>query len=309
MSRKILIIDDDPDIVELIKFTLKHTGYEVDAVYNGHDGLLKVNSMHPHLLILDINLPDLSGFDLLNTIRSQGTTCLLPILMLTAHSKIQDKIKGLKSGADDYLTKPFDPFELEARVEALISRSEKQMMASPLTHLPGSIIIEEEIKEIISKKKKFGVAYLDLDNFKAYNDIYGFQKGDEVIMMTARVIQDAVKQTGSENDLVGHIGGDDFIFISVPEKIEDICRCIISEFNTKIPGFYSEDDRKKKYIISYDRRGNKLVFPLMSVSIGIVTNEKREIKHFAKVAEVATEVKKVAKSVKGSSYFKDRRKE
>lgn len=179
--------------------------------------------------------------------------------------------------------------------------------ANPLTGLPGTNVLNEEIKYRIIESKPFAVLYLDIDNFKSYNDKYGFNKGDEIILFTASVISDSIKELGNNDDLVCHIGGDDFVVITTPHRTDKICEEIIHKFDTKIQFYYSPEDRSKKYIISVDRQGNIVSFPIMSISIAVVENEDGKIKNHIEIFEITTEIKKEAKKISGSVYLKDKR--
>ena len=177
--------------------------------------------------------------------------------MLTDRSRVDDKIAGLKCGADDYMTKPFDPLELVARVSAHISRTEIIKAVNPLTGLPGSSWVENDIVMRIKRGKKFAIGYVDLDNFKPFNDFYGFSRGDKVIKLVADVITTTLKQWGNKDDLAGHIGGDDFIFVTTPDKVETISRQIVGKFDQKISAFYDKTDRDKGFIVTTDRQGTE----------------------------------------------------
>jgi diguanylate cyclase (GGDEF)-like protein len=190
-----------------------------------------------------------------------------------------------------------------------LKRSERDLDANPLTRLPGNISIIGELSERIDKKEKFAVCYVDLNKFKAYNDSYGFEHGDDIIKETARILIRAVQEIGTDSDFIGHIGGDDFVVITKVETAEAISGRIIADFDLSAPHFYNETDRENGYILAKDRAGNMQKVPLVSVSIGIVTNELRKIEHVAQVGEIGAELKAFAKSKEGSNYVKDKRKE
>ncbi|MEW6557668.1 MAG: response regulator [Elusimicrobiota bacterium] len=306
---KIVIADDDFAILELIRITLETEGHKIISHNNGLDTYQAVLKEIPDLVILDVMMPKMNGYEVCEKMRETPATRLIPVIMLTSQTQTKDKLTGLKLGADDYLTKPFDPYELAARVEGIISRYYETRAVNPLTGLPGNVSIEKEITNRISTGEKFAVLWLDLDNFKSYNDNYGFEKGDVIIKQTADFIIEAVKKYGSIQDMIGHLGGDDFIVITTPENAENICRDIMKRFDETISAYYSDEDRTRGYIISKDRQGKIQAFPLMSVSIGIVSNEIRSFSHYAQLAEIAAEVKAVAKEIPKSSFFKDRRKE
>ena len=180
--------------------------------------------------------------------------------------------------------------------------------ANPLTRLPGNVSIINELTRKIENKSLFAVCYVDLDKFKAYNDKYGFEHGDEVIRETARILIQATQQAGNPGDFIGHIGGDDFVVITDPQAADKICEKIIAEFDKKVPSFYKEADRKNGYIIALDRQGKEQKIPLLSISIGVFTNEFRNIEHVAQIGEIGAELKSYAKHLERSNFIKDQRK-
>jgi diguanylate cyclase (GGDEF)-like protein len=232
----------------------------------------------------------------------------LPIIMITGKGEIDDKVDGINAGADDYVVKPFEPKELLARIRMVLRRAEIDLEANPLTRLPGNVSILGELSRRIESKALFAVCYLDLDKFKAYNDKYGFEHGDEVIRQTGRILIQAIHEIGNPNDFIGHIGGDDFVIVTSPNVVDGLCKRIIADFEKTAPSFYNETDRKKGYIIGHDRQGKEQKIPLLSISIGVVTNEFRKIEHVAQIGEIGAELKGYAKRLERSNYVKDKRK-
>ncbi len=231
----------------------------------------------------------------------------MPIIMLTGKGDVKDKVKGLDAGADDYMVKPFEPEELLARIRMLLRRSQIDLDAAPLTRLPGNVSIFNEIDARIKQGEEFAVGYVDLDKFKIFNDKYGFTWGDRIIQQTARVIIKAVEEKGNSDDFIGHIGGDDFVIITEPKTIEQICKQIIEEFDKVTLELYSPQDQKRGYITGIDRQGKKVNVELISISIGVITNKHRRLTHVAQVAEIGAELKEYAKKQKGSNYVRDKR--
>lgn len=303
---KILVIDDDISIVELLEVNLKSAGYKVEIAFDGEMAMELIERGKFDLIILDIMIPKIDGYEICRRLRKKDTTMMTPVIVLSAKNKPVDKIAGLKLGADEYVTKPFDVEELITRVDSILKRTGHILSANPLTELPGNISIMQDVHQRLKNKEKFAFIYLDIDNFKAYNDKYGFEKGDEVIKFTAGIM----KQGIGGDDFVGHIGGDDFILICNAEKSEIICQEIVDLFDKKIPQFYDIKDRERGFIIEKDRRGKIQEFPLMTLSIGITTNESEEMNHYGKIVEAATEMKKYAKlkEKRKSSFVKDKRK-
>ncbi len=305
---KILIVDDDPDILDVLFLTLREQ-YDTILAHDGEEGLKLAQTKSPDLVILDYKMPKLDGRQVCLALKKDILLQHLPVIMLTGKGEISDKVSGINAGADDYIVKPFEPQELLARIKMILRRTERDLEANPLTHLPGNVAILNELQERVDSKKKFAVGYLDLDKFKSYNDKYGFEHGDEAIKETARILIKTIQKLGNSDDFIGHIGGDDFVMISTPEKIEDICKKIIEDFENVAPTFYNEADRKIGYIIGKDRQGKEQKIPLLSVSIGVVTNETRQIQHVAEISEIGAELKECAKRLERSNYIKDKRRE
>ncbi|NPV58981.1 MAG: response regulator [Actinobacteria bacterium] len=304
---KILVVDDDPNIRELIVDTLSEDRFMPIEARDGKEALRICETERPDIIVLDVMMPDLDGLEVCLRLRGEALTSHIPIILLTAKGMLEDKIKGMETGADDYLTKPFDPLELEARINMHLRRSIRDGEASPLTGLPGNRAIEETIEARIRAGARFAVCYVDLDDFKAYNDRYGFHAGSEVIRLTSRVILEALAKYGGEGDFVGHIGGDDFIIVTVMERAPLLAEEIIRLFDAGITEHYDPEDVARGYIVSTDRQGRVNRFPIMSISVAIVHNTYRELDHPGKVAQIAAELKKYAKTMPGSNYVFDRR--
>ena len=303
---KILIVDDNPDILDLLEATLEDE-YEVIKANKGSELFEELEIGKPDIIVLDYMLPDTTGIKICQKLRNNPLFINLPILMLTGKGELDDKITGLNAGADDYMVKPFSPEELIARVHMLIRRSTISLDANPLTRLPGNISINIELKRLLNNKKKFAVLYLDLDNFKALNDYYGFDRGDRVIKKFSRIIIDCLQKKGTTNDFIGHIGGDDFVVITSIDNAEEAAKLIISTFDKTCPQFYDESDRIKGYIETKARDGNLKQFFFVTVSIGIITNLYRKFSHLAQISSVGAELKRAAKKISTSNYTIDHR--
>jgi diguanylate cyclase (GGDEF)-like protein len=306
LKLKILAVDDDRDILELIKTTLEEN-YTVITAACGTKALEKLKKDTPDLLVLDYVLPDITGPQICQSIRKDPLLVHLPVLMLTGKGEIDDKVKGLEAGADDYMVKPFYPQELLARVRMLIRRSNINLDANPLTRLAGNVSISKELEERIKNKKKFAALYIDLDNFKALNDYYGFERGDEAIKETARIIIAAIQEKGTIEDFIGHVGGDDFFIITATQNAESIAQKIITDFDKLSPKFFDEKDRIKGYIETKGRDGEIYKFGFLTISIGIISNEHRKFTHTAQISTLAAEVKGYAKKFPQSKYIFDKR--
>ena len=306
-KERILIIDDDPDIRDVLDLSLSEH-YTIFAAANGKEGLEMVKSKNPELIITDYNMPVMNGPEFCRQLRRDILLRHLPVIMLTGKGETRDMVTGIESGADDYLVKPFDPETLLARIRMILKRTTRSLDANPLTHLPGNSSIMEEFQTYIESGKPFAVGYADLDKFKVYNDKYGFEHGDEIIRALARILIDATQQSCGEDAFVGHIGGDDFVFICADDKADAISQNVVDAFDKASPLFYNEEDRQAGFIMGVDRQGNAVKAGLVSISIGIVSNINQRITHVAQIGEIAAELKKFAKSVGKSNFQRDHRK-
>ncbi len=304
---RILTIDDDPDILDVLDLTLCEF-YEVIQAPNGLEGLKLVQTKNPNLVICDFMMPIMTGKEFCKAMKKDILLEHIPIIMLTGKGETKDMVGGIEAGADDYIVKPFEPSALLARIKMILRRTNRSLDANPLTHLPGNSSIMEELQGKIAGGKTFAVGYADLDKFKIYNDKYGFEKGDEIIRELARLLVKTVRSIGGTDSFIGHIGGDDFVFVTSDELAETVCKQIIVEFDKAAPQFYNEEDRKAGYIIGKDRLGNEIKTGLLSISIGIVSNATYPITHVAQISEKGAELKKYAKSFQESIFVRDQRK-
>ena len=306
-GKRVLVVDDDRNLRKIIQTNLELAGYDVTSASSGDEAMHILDGIQPDLVVLDVMMPLMDGYEVARRIRRHPSNTHVPIIMLTAKGEVDDKLAGFEAGADDYMTKPFGPQELLARVKAKIRRVEVDASLSPLTRLPGNLAIEAELRRRIETNAPFAVLYLDLDNFKAFKDVYGFTHGDEAIQLVASTSTDMVRRRGTPQDFVGHIGGDDFIIVTLPDRAEEIAREIIDTFDRDIRKLYNEQDLRQGYIETRDRRGTLNRYPVMSLSVAIVSNEQRKLENYAQIGEAAAELKRYAKSIGGSVYVKDKR--
>ena len=307
MSERVLVADDDPDILTVVKVNLELDGFEVETAVDGEDALQKATSNPPNVIILDIMMPRMDGLTALHRLRSQATTASVPIILLTARGLPEDRVRGLELGADDYITKPFDITELAARVRAVLRRTQAARDLSPLTGLPGNFKITAEIEAAIRERSDFALVHGDLDNFKAFNDHYGFMRGDEVIRFCGNCFTQAATSLGIDNAFVGHIGGDDFVAMVPPSVAESFSKEVIERFDDGILDLYDTADALRGYIEVIDRRGERYAFPVVSLSLGVASTDVREIGTQWEASAIAVEMKEFAKKQPGSTYRIDRR--
>lgn len=306
-SHKILVIDDNPDLREIITYNLTKEGFSIIQSQGALDGIQKATEEKPDLIILDVVLPVMDGFQVCAILKGKRETADIPVIFLSARDQVDDKVRGLNLGGIDYISKPFKSEELNAKIKSLLRSRDHDISLNPLSLLPGNKVIEEKLHDMLHKGKKFAVGYIDIDNFKSYNDKYGFFRGDEVLLFLSKTVSYAIRSLGSEDDFIGHIGGDDFLFISVPDKVEAICKDVISNFDDHVPMFYDERDRKAGYIERINRLGMPTKIPLMTLSLAVVTNQNRDINHPGEMAAIAAELKSYLKSFPGSNFKIDQR--
>ncbi|HEY6829762.1 MAG TPA: diguanylate cyclase [Gemmatimonadaceae bacterium] len=260
----------------------------------------------PRVVVFDSRSVPEKTFEALRLLKSDSYTAVVPALVLSrADAAAIDA--GFEAGADEVVREGLDEAEAYVRLNAMLRRSDRDLHVHPSTRLPGAVEIEAEINRRMHEGGYFAACYADLDHFKEFNDRYSYYDGDRVIRILAKILHDVVKGVCGEDGFVGHIGGDDFIFVIPTQCISEVCAEIVSVFDALIPYQYSEQDRRAGYFFGKDRRGQLHRVPLMTVSIGVVTNERRHFTHAAQVSELATEMKSYAKTLPGSVYSVDRR--
>jgi diguanylate cyclase (GGDEF)-like protein len=307
MSESVLVVDDDPDVARFVEVNLRSAGYDVTVASNGEEGLSRAVELRPDLVLLDVMMPKLDGFEVAQRLRRDPRTSSSSIIMLTAKALSSDKVLGLSSGADDYIIKPFDPVELLARVKGTLRRAREMRALSPLTGLPGNIRVQEEIRRRVSEEHPFALLYADLDHFKAYNDNYGFVRGDRAIQALARLVTETVHEVAGPAGFVGHVGGDDFVALVEPDQAEVLAKSLCQRFDELAPTLYDAEDAERGFIEVRDRQGNPKNFPLLTISVGVATTLTRMFSHYGEAVAVATEMKQFAKRDANSSYSVDRR--
>lgn len=304
----ILVADDDPDLRDILRTILEPSGFRVEEAADGQSALDAVRLHRPDLLILDYMMPGLTGPQVCAKLKQDVVLRHVPIIMLTGKGELHDKVFGINSGADDYVVKPFEPQELLARVQMVLRRSLQDLEANPLTQLPGNISIQQELQRRLDVAGPIAVCYIDLDRFKMFNDHYGFKRGDDVIQRTALILLEALRDKGNVDDFLGHIGGDDFLIITTPNRADSLCNMIIKEFDAMAAQLYDEKDRARGYLLHTDRKGKSVKIPFLSISIALVTNEEHPLTHPGQVATIGAELKAYAKQFDRSIYVRERRK-
>ena len=270
------------------------------------DVLARVGRAYPAALVLDAS-PDAGvALRICAAIKGESFTSVVPVIMYLADGGGDEAAAALEAGADEVLGNGLSDRECRLRLWLALRRAERDVSVHPTTLLPGTVQIERDIGERLRSGEKFAVCYADLDHFKEFNDRYGYNNGDRVILILSRILRDVVRAY-SPAAFVGHIGGDDFIFNAPLDDFRVCCEEVISVFSELIPLHYAVEDRARGFFIGKDRRGEEYEVPLMTLSIGVVSNERRNFVHTAQISELATEMKAYAKTFSGSIYVVDRR--
>jgi GGDEF domain-containing protein len=289
----------------LIREFAEEYGLTVAEMTNPVDVMAQVNRTFPAGVFMEVDSPD-GDLELCRRIKSDPFSAIVPVVVHVATGRHDLVLAGLEAGADEVMTADMKDRERLLRMRMILDRATRDVSVHPTTRLPGTPQIERDITGRIQRNERFAVCYADLDHFKEFNDRYGYNEGDGVIKLLARILRDLVKGHCPDG-FIGHIGGDDFIFTTPLDKMRIVCEEILEIFDDMIPYQYTEEDRRAGYFLGRDRRGNILWVPLMTLSIGVVTNEQREFEHTARVSELATEMKSFAKKLPGSVYAVDRR--
>lgn len=292
---RLLIVEDDIDIANMLEIYFGGLHYEVDIASRGSEALEKTRQRLPHLIVLDIMLPDIDGYEVCRTLRTYTRTSHIPVIFLTQKDERSDKLQGLELGADDYITKPFDIEELRLRVYNAIARSERESLTEPHTNLPSGQLIEEQLRQIINKE---GWALIDirLNYFDAFKEAYGFVASDNILRYTAILIGEVIDEFGTINDFVGHTGNDHFVIITTEECSTAIMENVFERFSEEILTHYNYLDRQKGYI-QYSGAGEVTEqSPVISISIGIVSPTEHEFTDIREITELAADARRRQKA-------------
>ena len=307
MVQEIYVIDDDDSSIPIFRELFKK---EKEFKFIG----VKTEQINidlkniPFLIIINEDSIDRDVTELCKNIRTDEDNKITPIIVVSSNVSREHRLAVLKESVEYYIKKPVDVDYIYYTIKNLNRLLTINRRISALTGLPGNVQIHAELKKRLSNKEEFSVLYLDLDNFKAYNDVYGFVKGDQIIEFTAQVITKCIHELFLENSFIGHIGGDDFIAIVPSTEVDEVCQSIIANFDKDVEKFFTEDDLRKGYIEVANRKGIMEQFTLTSISIGAVIVDKNRFANILEIGEIGAQVKHMAKSVVGSSYAIDRRK-
>ncbi len=293
---RVLIVDDEETNLRLLTKIFTRYGYQIRTACDGEEALQLVEEETPDIVLLDLSMPRMDGLTTCRRLRSHFHTRGLPIIMVTARGSTADKILGFRAGADDYVVKPFDVEELKARIEGTLARRHWDLYRHPLTGLPGSLAIEEEVSRRIRLEEAWAFAYVDIDNFKAYNDSYGYEAGDSIIRWVAKLLlQESLDKEAMGSCFPGHVGGDDFVFIGPIHFLKQKIPHFLAEFDGERKRFYNLNDIEQGGILTKDRQGIERRFPFVSLTVAVVSTDTRRIAHYGRMIQIASELKSYAK--------------
>jgi PleD family two-component response regulator len=288
---RILIVEDDYDIANMLQIFFTSLDFEVDLAPRGSDALEKTRQGLPHLIVLDIMLPDIDGYEVCRILRTTTRTSHIPIIFLTQKDERSDKLQGLELGADDYITKPFDIEELKLRVTNAISRAERESLTDPRSGLPSGRLIEEQLRAII-RRPSWAFMDIRINHFEPFKEVYGFVAGDDALRFTAMMIGEVVDELGTQDDFIGHAGNDNYIIITAEAAAAPLEKRLKARFNEEIQTHYNFMDREQGFILASDEQGAQVKTPLMTLAIGAVTPSKYQFADIREITELAAEARR-----------------
>lgn len=286
---RILVVEDDFDISNMLKIYFSGQGYEVQVAPRGGDALTITRKQLPNLIVLDIMLPDMNGYDVCRELRTTTRTSHIPIIFLTQKDERSDRIQGLELGADDYITKPFDIEELKLRVQNAIAAANRQAQIDSKSNLPTGRLIEDHLRTLMHNSQAWAYLDLKINQFDAFTDVYGFVAGDEVIRFMALIIAEVIDELGTADDYAGHPGRDNFIVITHAEDQNRMKERLIDRFNEEVKQHYSFIDRERGYILVPDNVMGEKQAALMTLSIGAVSTRTHQFSDIREITELAAE--------------------
>lgn len=297
---KVLVAEDNFDLATMTMDCLKNEGFRTIYAKDGEEALRFIYKEMPDLILLDIRMPKLTGFDILKKIKTDILVNRIPIILLTEKATISDQISGLQSGADDYITKPYNVGELTIRIKKMLEKKFSNIEINPVTRLNSEMTTNNYIGNFIRNNTPFAALYIDINNFWAYNNCYGFERGDDVLKSVARILLESIEDMKYLKNFVGHPGEDDFIVVTFPENAETLCKRIIERFNNLLPSLYETDDLKKGYVMAKNRTGMMEKFNLISLSIGVATTLHKKFNTLDEVENIGHQMQEKAKKLKNS---------
>jgi DNA-binding response OmpR family regulator len=288
---RLLIVEDDVDITNMLATYFSGMDFDVDIAHRGAEALEKTRQTLPDLIVLDILLPDIDGYEVCRSLRKNTRTSQIPVIFLTQKDERGDRLQGLELGADDYITKPFDIEELKLRVTGAIRRAERESLTDPRSGLPAGRLIEDQLRRIIHNDD-WALLDIRVNHLDAFREVYGFVAGDNVLRFTALLLTDAVNQFGSGDEFLGHAGNDDFVVTTTAKAAAQIRKRIKDRFAAEIPAHYNFVDRARGFIESPKDAGGDGRAPLMTLSVGVITGSERSFADIRELSEAAAEARR-----------------
>lgn len=288
---RILVVEDDFDISNMLRIYFQSQGYEVAVAPRGGDALEMCRQQLPNIVVLDIMLPDIDGYEVCRQLRSNLRTSHIPIIFLTQKDERSDKIQGLELGADDYITKPFDVEELRLRVKNAIARATYESLTNPTTGLPSARLIEDQLRRLL-RRDNWGIIYIGIDRLEPFKEVYGFVAADEVLRYTAMVLGETADRIGTPEDFIGHIGGDDFLVITRKELIRPMTQDMARRFSEGIVTHYDFKTRQQGYLVIRDDQGNEQRVGLMELAIGAISSDDGPFTDIREITEAAASARR-----------------
>jgi len=288
---RLLIVEDDNDISNMLRIYFTGLGFEVDTALRGSIALEKTRQNMPHLIVLDIMLPDIDGFEVCRILRTNTRTSHVPIIFLTQKDERSDKLQGLELGADDYITKPFDIEELKLRVQRAISRAEQQSLTDPRSGLPAGRMIEDQLRQVI-RRTNWALLDIRIENYAAFKEIYGFVAADDLIRFTAMLTNEVLDDMGTINDFIGHASENNFLLITTEEASQEIQQRLKARFDDEVLTHYSFMDRERGYLLSPEAADKPAEIPFMTLAIGMVLSSQHQFGDIREITELAAEARR-----------------
>ena len=288
---RLLVVEDDIDIGNMLKIYFSGMEFDVDVAVRGSEALEKTKQVLPQLIVLDIMLPDIDGYEVCRNLRTNRRTSHIPVIFLTQRDERSDKLQGLELGADDYITKPFDIEELKLRVQGAIKRAERESLTDPRSRRPAGRLIEDELRRIIREK---GWSLLDtgINHFDPFKNVYGFVAGDDVIRFTSMLIGEVVDEIGTTSDFIGHAGGDNFIIITTEEKAEPMKTRLKERFDNEVLTHYNFMDRQQGFIQAPASGETIVKAPFMTMAAGVVSSSQHSFADIREITELSAEARR-----------------
>jgi PleD family two-component response regulator len=290
---RVLVVEDDPDISTMLRIYFESEGYNVALAMRGEDALDMCRRQLPTVIVLDIMLPDMDGYDVCRHLRSNLRTSHIPIIFLTQKDERSDRIRGLELGADDYITKPFDVEELNLRVRNAMTRAKYESLTSPTTGLPSGQLIEEQLRQLMWRDN-WAVIYVGIQGLSAFSEAYGFLAGEEVLRFTAMTLRETVSRAGTVDDFIGHIGSDEFIVVTKMKNVSRLVKDLKERFDSKVGTHYDWHARERGYLIVEDADGHRIKAGLMSLAVGVVTPDDGPFADIREITEAAASARREA---------------